>query len=100
MPTTPTTSTGSVTYEAVVGNVTVRHPGGSAQPLKSVQTISEGDEIRTGSNSRAVVQFEDGSIIRVAPSSQITLDAAQFDKQGRLANVSISWCLAAAAAAR
>lgn len=35
--------------------------------------LSERDQIRTGSQGRAEIQFEDGSTIRLAPESQITL---------------------------
>ncbi|HVC99893.1 MAG TPA: FecR family protein [Candidatus Dormibacteraeota bacterium] len=69
-------------------NTTLTHSG-SAQPGKSGALVNAGDSIRNDANGRSLIQFQDGSITRLAPSSQVTLQSADFDQQGRLHNVSI-----------
>lgn len=70
-------------------NTTLTHSG-SAQPGKSGALVKAGDSVRNDPSGRSLIQFQDGSITRLAPSSQLTLQSADFDKQGRLSKVSIS----------
>ena len=80
----------SVPAQLVVLNpaTTLVH-GGSAQPATSGAQVHENDQVRTDANGRSLIQFQDGSITRLAPSTQITLTSAQFDSKGRLAKVGI-----------
>src|SRR5205807_232946 len=80
----------SVPAQLVVLNpaTTLVH-GGSAQPATSGAQVHENDQVRTDANGRSLIQFQDGSITRLAPSTQVTLTSAQFDSKGRLAKVGI-----------
>ena len=64
--------------------------GGAATAAKSGTLIHEGDGVRTDARGRAVVQFSDGSVTRVAPNSEITLDSAKFNKNGSISNVTMT----------
>jgi hypothetical protein len=70
-------------------NTTLTHSG-SAQPGKSGDLVNAGDSVRNDATGRSLIQFQDGSITRLAPGTQLTLQAADFDAQGRLSNVSLS----------
>ena len=63
---------------------------GSAQPATSGALVFAGDDVRTDATGRSLIQFQDGSITRLAPGTELSLTTADFDKQGRLSNVSIS----------
>jgi hypothetical protein len=67
---------------------TVVHSG-SAQPATSGAQVHENDQVRTDANGRSLIQFQDGSITRLAPSTQVTLSSAKFDAKGRLSNVGV-----------
>jgi hypothetical protein len=81
----------SVPAQLVVVNpaTTLTH-GGSAQTGASGNLVRAGDRLETNTNGRSLIQFQDGSITRLGPSTKLTLDASEFDKQGRLHNVSMS----------
>ena len=81
----------SVPAQLVVLNpaTTLTH-GGSAQPAASGALVRAGDGVRTDATGRSLIQFQDGSITRLAPSTELIVNSADFDKQGRLSNVSIS----------
>ncbi len=81
----------SVPAQLVVVNpaTTLTHSG-SAQPGVSGTLVHGGDQVATNANGRSLIQFQDGSITRLGPATKLTLDAAEFDKQGRLHNVSMT----------
>jgi hypothetical protein len=81
----------SVPAQLIVLNpaTTITH-GGSAQPAASGALVRAGDGVRTDVTGRSLIQFQDGSITRLAPGTELTVNSADFDKQGRLSNVSIS----------
>ena len=62
----------------------------AATAAKSGTLVHEGDGVRTDAKGRAVVQFSDGSVTRVAPNSEITLDSAKFNKNGSISNVTMT----------
>jgi len=64
--------------------------GGTATLAKSGTLVHEGDGVRTDAKGRAVIQFSDGSVTRVAPNSEITLDSTKFNKNGTISNISMT----------
>ena len=81
----------SVPAQLVVVNpaTTLTH-GGSTQTAASGNLVHGGDKLETNTSGRSLIQFQDGSITRLGPSTKLTLDIAEFDKQGQLHNVSMS----------
>jgi hypothetical protein len=81
----------SVPAQLVVVNpaTTLTHSG-SAQPGVSGNLVHAGDQVQTNANGRSLIQFQDGSITRLGPATTVRLDAAEFDKQGQLHNVSMT----------
>lgn len=64
--------------------------GGTATAAKSGTLIHEGDGVRTDAKGRAVVQFSDGSVTRIAPNSEVTVDSTKFNKNGTISNVTMT----------
>jgi hypothetical protein len=61
------------------------HSQAAWEPLAMGETLTGGDQIRTGVESAIVVQFEDGAILRLAPDSQFSLAQPRSSPDGRLA---------------
>jgi hypothetical protein len=59
------------------------HPGLPGQELTA------GNIVRTGDGGHAAIQFPDGSFVRMAPSTIVTLTAAQLAKDGNLQSASL-----------
>jgi hypothetical protein len=74
----------------VVSPATTLTHGGTNQPGISGALVHAGDQVATNAGGRSLIQFQDGSITRLGPSTTLRLDAAEFDKQGRLHNVSLT----------
>ena len=81
----------SVPAQLVVVNAatTLTH-GGSTQPARSGNLVHGGDQVATDTSGRSLIQFQDGSITRLGPGTKLTLNTAEFDKQGQLHNVSMT----------
>ncbi|HEY8855105.1 MAG TPA: FecR family protein [Candidatus Dormibacteraeota bacterium] len=67
----------------------VTHTGGSSFPGTTGAVIEPGDTIKTDSKGRAALQLPDGTVMRMAGDTQITLTSAHFAKSGNLHDVSI-----------
>lgn len=72
--------------EVIHANTTLTH-NGTAAAAHSGFIVHENDTVANDADGRSLIQFEDGSVTRIAPSSSLTLTSAQFDKAGRLAGV-------------
>jgi len=68
----------------------VQHNGGSSFTGVSGAVIEPGDTIKTDPKGRAALQLPDGTIMRLAGDTQITLTSAHFAKSGNLHDVSIA----------
>jgi len=71
------------------GNASVAHSGGAFAPATSGTIIQPGDGVKTDQTGRAAIQFPDGTITRLANSTEITLTSAHFNKDGTTHDVSI-----------
>ena len=67
-------SIGKFTF--ITGQVDVTSPGQAARSVKLGDNISEGDIIRTKSDSKAEITFLDGNILRLAQSTRV--EAAEY----------------------
>lgn len=81
----------SVPAQLVVVNpaTTLTHAG-NALAAASGNLVHPGDQVQTSASGRSLIQFQDGSITRLGPATTVKLDAAEFDRQGQLHNVSMS----------
>jgi hypothetical protein len=55
----------------------------------SGQSLDAGSSVRTGSTGHASIQFPDGSLIRLAPNTTVTVQAAQLSNSGNLKSATI-----------
>lgn len=62
-----------VTTASVVGDVEVRHPGGTWEPLAPGTRLSRGAEVRTGAFSEGVLRDPGGSIFSITPNTTFTI---------------------------
>src|ERR1700674_4038124 len=59
------------------------HPGRPGQELTA------GNSVRTGDGGHAAIQFPDGSYMRMAPGTIVTVTAAQLSREGNLQSASL-----------
>jgi hypothetical protein len=69
--------------------VDVDSGGGGFHPGKPGQELAAGNSVRTGDGGHAAIQFPDGSYVRMAPSTTVTLTAAQLSHDGNLQSASL-----------
>ncbi len=62
---------------------------GDYKPGFSGQLLDAGASIRTGDTGHATVQFPDGTLVRMAPSTTITIQSAQLNSTGTLKSATI-----------
>lgn len=73
---------GHLTYAE--GRVDITHSESEASvPVRKGEAVLIGDSIRTKSNSKAEVTFNDNSVIRLAQNSKITVKDYQFDSHNK-----------------
>src|SRR5487761_330282 len=61
-----------------------RNGSGSFAPATSGAQVQAGDSVSTDTKGRASIQLPDGTFTRLASDTQVTLDAAHFNKNGTL----------------
>src|ERR1700737_3047550 len=61
----------------VVSPATTLTHGGTNQPGVSGALVHAGDQVATNAGGRSLIQFQDGSITRLGPSTTLRLDAAE-----------------------
>ena len=70
---------------AVEGNADVLRGGAlPAVPLKAGDSVSVGDVVRTKSDARVEIVFEDGTVLRVAPRSRIDISEYEPGSRGTI----------------
>src|SRR5713226_3570511 len=82
------TSVGA-TLTAYVPSVSVQRAGGAYATATSGMVVQPGDSVKTDARGRARIRFPDGTAMRLANSSEITLTAAHFAKDGNVHDISI-----------
>jgi hypothetical protein len=63
--------------------------GGGFHPGRPGQELTAGDSVRTGQGGHAAIQFPDGSYVRLAPTTTVTVAAAQLSHDGNLQSASL-----------
>ena len=71
------------------GAASVSRGGAAYTPATSGTIVKPGDGVQTDAKGRAAIQFPDGSTMRLANSTEITLTSAHFSKDGTLHDASI-----------
>jgi hypothetical protein len=69
------------------GMVTVYEPGSAGNGAEDVAgqenlPLLSGVQVTTGSDGQAEIEFEDGSVVRMTPNSQLSLDTLAIDSTG------------------
>lgn len=65
--------------------------GGSGfHPGRPGQELTVGNSVRTGDGGHAAIQFPDGSYVRMAPATTVTVTAAQLSHDGNLQSASLA----------
>ena len=82
------TSVGA-TLTVYVPTVSVARAGGAYASATSGTVVEPGDSVKTDAKGRGQIRFPDGSITRLAATSEITLTAAHFSKDGSVHDISI-----------
>jgi hypothetical protein len=59
-------------------------------PARPGQELTAGNSVRTGDGGHAAIQFPDGSYVRMAPSTVVTLTSAQLSHDGNLQSASLA----------
>ena len=62
---------------------------GGFHPGLPGQELTAGNIVRTGDGGHAAIQFPDGSFVRMAPATTVTLTSAQLAKDGNLQSASL-----------
>src|SRR4029077_12241400 len=81
------TSVGA-TLTVFVPTVSVARAGGSYVAATSGTVVEAGDSVKPDAKGLGQIRFPDGSTMRLANSSEITLSSAHFAKDGNLHDVS------------
>ena len=69
--------------------VDVGHNDSGYKPAASGQSLNAGDSVRTGDTGKATIQFPDGTLVRMSPSTTVTVQSAQLTNGGNLKSASI-----------
>ncbi len=59
------------------------------RPGRPGEELNAGNSVRTGDGGHAAIQFPDGSYVRMAPATTVTLTAVQLSKDGNLQSASL-----------
>lgn len=62
---------------------------GGFHPARPGQELNAGNSARTGEGGHATIQFPDGSYVRMAPSTTVTVTSAQLAPNGNLQSVNL-----------
>ncbi len=83
------TSVGAV-LTTFVPTSSVARSGGSFSQATTGTVVNAGDSVETDKQGRAQIQFPDGSITRLANSTEITLSSSHFAHDGHVHDISIT----------
>ena len=67
-----------------------KHGNAAYGPARPGEVLAAGDSLKTESLGRAAIQFSDGSLTRLAPGTEVTVNEAQLQKSGALGQVSLT----------
>ncbi len=70
--------------------VSIARGGGASAPATTGTLVQPGDSVKTDATGRGSIQFPDGSLMRLASSTEITLTSAHFAKDGNLHDATIT----------
>ena len=86
--TTPVLAAGeaAATATLAVGTVTALAPDGTRRPLHDGDTVYSGEQIETGDQSYADLDFTDGGTITLRPDTQFGIENYHYDETGHLAD--------------
>src|SRR5579859_6957130 len=74
----------AATATLAVGTVTAVAPDGSKRALHDGDLVYAGEQIQTGDQSYANLDFTDGGTIMLRPGTQFSIENYHYDEQGHL----------------
>ena len=77
------------TLTVFVPNVSVERGSSGYAPATSGTVVQPGDSVKTDAKGRGEIQFPDGTLMRLATNSEISLTTAHFAKDGNVHDISI-----------
>jgi len=78
------------TLTVFLPTTSVAHNGGDYAEANTGSIVQPGDGVKTDAKGRAAIQLPDGTLTRLASSTEIKLSSAHFSKDGSLHDVSIA----------
>lgn len=75
---------------SVTGSVQVQTGPASPRPVRQGDELTQGDTVVTGTNSSAVLKFDDGQVVALTSSSRMTITAYQYNPATESGNVLLS----------
>jgi hypothetical protein len=78
-----------ILVDAVEGDVEVKSGGGGWATAQQGMKLAAGDRVSTGFDSRAVLKFEDNSVVTVKPLTQLTIDRFLKDEAAMRTDVAV-----------
>ncbi|GAC1472411.1 MAG: hypothetical protein PVSMB3_05450 [Candidatus Dormibacteraceae bacterium] len=80
----------SATLTVYLPDASIGPRGGTYAAATTGAKVRAGDGVKTDSKGRASIQLPDGTLTRLASDTEITLDAAHFNKSGELHDAKIT----------
>jgi hypothetical protein len=80
----------AATLTVFLPTTSVAHNGGAYAAANTGAIVQPGDGVQTDAKGRASIQLPDGTLTRLASSTEITLSAAHFSKDGNLHDASFA----------
>ncbi len=78
------------TLTVFLPTTSVSHNGGDYAEASTGSIVQPGDGVKTDAKGRAAIQLPDGTLTRLAKSTEIKLSSAHFSKDGSLHDASIA----------
>ena len=79
----------SATLTVYQPQASTSHNGADFTPANTGAVIQAGDSVRTDTKGRAAITLPDGTLMRLASNTTISLDSAHFTKSGNMHDVTI-----------
>ncbi|HLZ96139.1 MAG TPA: FecR family protein [Candidatus Dormibacteraeota bacterium] len=77
------------TLTVFVPSISIERAGGGYAPATSGAVVEPGDSVKTDAKGRGEIRFPDGTLMRLATNTEISLTNSHFAKDGNVHDISI-----------